>query len=79
VYLLSIYVLTFFTSLVTCVPNTVDTFEVERNTSNPFILPSNQTLNLRPFFVRLYAFRWRQPGRLASFLEVQSARKFGLT
>jgi len=62
-----------------CVPNSLDTFEVERNTSNPFILPSDQTLNLLPFFVRLNAFRWRQPGRLASFLEIQSTRKFGLT
>ena len=58
VYLLSIYVLTLFTSLVMCVPNSLDTFEVERNTSNPFILPSDQTLNLLPFFVRLNAFRW---------------------
>ena len=56
VYLLSIYVLTFFTSLVIYVPNSLDTFEVKRNTSNPFILPSDQTLNLFPCFGRLNAF-----------------------
>lgn len=79
VYLSSIYVLTLFTSLVMYVPHSLDTFEVERNTSNHFILPSDQTLHLFPFFVRLNAFRWRQPGRLASFPEIQSAKRFGLT
>lgn len=60
-----------------CAPS-LDTFEVVRNTSNPFILPSAQTLNIFSFIVRLNPVRWRQPGRPACFLEIPSVKRFGL-